>query len=59
MIVEQAKLYKQTVKVKVAQEVIPAIKIYKATATWVISNSKNTKQTKTNLGKTESSSDEY
>ena len=44
VIVVQAKRYKQTVGVKAVQEVIPAIKMYKATAAWVITNSTYTKQ---------------
>jgi len=43
-IVVQAKRYKQTVGVKAVQEVIPAIKMYNATAAWVVTNSTYTKQ---------------
>lgn len=46
-IVVQAKRYKQTVGVKAVQEVIPAIKMYNATAAWVITNSTYTKQSMT------------
>lgn len=46
-IVVQAKRYKQTVGVKAVQEVIPAIKMYNATAAWVITNSTYTKQSLT------------
>ena len=47
VIVVQAKRYKSTVGVKAVLEVIPAIKMYKATAAWVITNSTYTKQTLT------------
>ena len=47
VIVVQAKRYKQTVGVKAVQEVIPAIKMYNATAAWVITNSTYTKQSLT------------
>jgi restriction system protein len=47
VIVVQAKRYNQTVGVKAVQEVIPAIKMYKATAAWVITNSTYTKQSLT------------
>ena len=43
-IVVQATRYKQTVGVKAVQEVIPAIKMYNATAAWVVTNSTYTKQ---------------
>jgi len=43
----QAKRYKQTVGVKAVQEVIPAIKMYNATAAWVVTNSTYTKQSLT------------
>ena len=46
-IVVQAKRYKQTVGVKAVQEVIPAIKMYNATAAWVVTNSTYTKQSLT------------
>lgn len=44
VIVVQAKRYKQTVGVKAVQEVIPSMKMYHATAAWVITNSTYTKQ---------------
>jgi len=44
VVVVQAKRYKQSVGVKAVQEVIPAIKMYKATAAWVVTNSTYTKQ---------------
>lgn len=44
VIVVQAKRYKSRVGVKAVQEVIPAIKMYKATDAWVITNSTYTKQ---------------
>lgn len=44
VIVVQAKRYKSRVGVKAVQEVIPAIKMYKATEAWVITNSTYTKQ---------------
>lgn len=43
-IVVQAKRYKKAVGVKAVQEVIPSIKMYKAGAAWVITNSIYTKQ---------------
>ena len=44
VIVVQAKRYQQTVGVKAVQEVIPSMKMYHATAAWVITNSTYTKQ---------------
>ncbi|WP_233212287.1 restriction endonuclease [Sporosarcina sp. P16b] len=44
VIVVQAKRYKKSVGVKAVQEVLPAVKFYKADATWVITNSTYTKQ---------------
>ncbi|MFJ7933243.1 restriction endonuclease [Sporosarcina sp. NPDC096371] len=47
VIVVQAKRYKQTVGVKAVQEVIPSMRMYDATAAWVITNSTYTKQAQT------------
>lgn len=46
-IVVQAKRYKQSVGVKAVQEVVPAIRMYNATAAWVVTNSTYTKQSLT------------
>ena len=43
VIVVQAKRYRSTVGLKAVQEVIPAIKMYKASEAWVITNSIYTK----------------
>ena len=43
VIVIQAKRYKNSVGITAVQEVIPAVKMYNATAAWVISNSYYTK----------------
>lgn len=44
VIVIQAKRYKQSIGVKAVQEVISAMKMYNATASWVVTNSTYTKQ---------------
>lgn len=44
VIVVQAKRYKKNVGVRSVQEIIPAMKMYKATDAWVITNSYFTKQ---------------